>query len=108
MYIEIAIDIIEDAISKATSDVNDSLDLLTLFALNAQKGKHLVHVPCLHNNPKIVRALTNIMGRSHVDFLRQSECGLPTDFHHVLQRSEVGPFLLYKVFGEPNQGCLRL
>lgn len=73
MYIEIANDIVEDAIGKAASDVNDSLDLLTLFALNAQRGKHLVHVPCMHNNPEIVRALTNIMGRSHVDFLRQSE-----------------------------------
>lgn len=73
MYIEIANDIVEDAIGKATSDVNDSLDLLTLFALSAQRGKHLVHVPCLHNNPKIVKELTSIMGRSHVDFLRQSE-----------------------------------
>lgn len=73
MYIEIANDIVEDAIVKATGDVNDSLELLTLFALNAQKGKHLVHVPCLHNNPSKVKILTNIMGRSHVDFLRQSE-----------------------------------
>ena len=73
MYIEIANDIVEDAIGKATSDVNDSRDLLTLFALNAQRGKHLVHVPCLHNNPETVRALTSLMGRSHIDFLRQSE-----------------------------------
>lgn len=73
MYIEIANDIVEDAIGKATCDANDSLDLLTLFALNAQRGKHLVYVPCLHNNPETVRALTSIMGRSYVDFLRQSE-----------------------------------
>ena len=33
---------------------------------------------------------------------------MDTDFHHVLQRSEVGPFLLYEVFREPNQGRLRL
>ena len=73
MYIEIANDIVEDAIGKAANDVNDSLDLLILFALNAQRGKHIVHVPCLHNNPETIRALTNLMGRSYVDFLRQSE-----------------------------------
>ena len=73
MYIEIADDIIADAIRKGGSGVNDSLDLLTLFALNAQKGKHIVHVPWLHNNPTGKRALEGIMGRQHVAFLLRAE-----------------------------------
>lgn len=73
MYIEIAADIIQDALLKKDNEVNDSLDLLLLFALNAQRGKHLIYVPCLHSNRELTRQLENIMGKSHLALLRQAE-----------------------------------
>lgn len=73
MYIEIASDIIRDALAKSPNEPNESLDILTLFALSAQKGKHIVYVPCLHNNQSIVIKLEKLMGRPHLSLLRRSE-----------------------------------
>ena len=73
MYIEIASDIIRDALAKSPNEPNESLDILTLFALSAQKGKHIVYVPCLHNNQSIVTKLEKLMGRPHLSLLRRSE-----------------------------------
>ncbi len=73
MYIEICQDVIEDAIAKASQKVNDSLDLLQLFAVFSLKGKHIISIPCLKSNKDLVDSLKTIMGASNVWKLRRSE-----------------------------------
>lgn len=66
MYIEIAKDVIDAALAKQESVVNDPLDLLVLLAVAAQKGHHFVTVPCLHNNRPLVNQLSAIMPSQYV------------------------------------------
>lgn len=73
MYIEIGKDVVEDAIAKKNSAVNESLNLLLLFALFAQKGKHIVIVPCLANDKEMVESLSAIMTVSNLYKLRIAE-----------------------------------
>lgn len=73
MYIEICEDILEDAIAKSGLNANDSLDLLQLFALFSLKGNHVVSVPCLRSNKKLVHDLGKVMNPSDVAKLRRSD-----------------------------------
>lgn len=73
MYIEICKDVIEDAITKSGLKVNDSLDLLQLFAIFSSKGNHIISVPCLWNNTALIKELSRVMGVSSVNKLKRSE-----------------------------------
>lgn len=73
MYIEICNDVIEDAITKSGLKVNNSLDLLQLFAIFSSKGNHIISVPCLLNNTTLNKELSRVMGVSSVNKLKRSE-----------------------------------
>lgn len=73
MYIEICKDVIEDAIVKSELNVNNSLNLLQLFAIFSSKGNHIISVPCLLNNTALNKDLCRVMGASSVNMLKRSE-----------------------------------
>ena len=73
MYIEIYPDIVEETIGKGEQIVNDSLELLRLFAIFAAQGRHIVVVPCLRNNKVLAERLKKVMGASSFEKLRRSE-----------------------------------
>ena len=73
MYIEICKDVIEDAIAKSGQKVNDSLDLLQLFAIFSLHGKHIVVVPSLKNDKGLKERLSKVMMPSNVEKLRRNE-----------------------------------
>lgn len=73
MYIEINDDIVTDAIDKKGMSANDSLDLLINFSYCAQKGKHIVSVPCLYNNEELIRQLCSVMPKRNVEMLLTSK-----------------------------------
>ena len=73
MYIEICQDVVDDAIAKSGQKVNDSLDLLQLFALFSFKGKHIIVVPSLRNNKELITKLSQVMTSVNVEKLRRNE-----------------------------------
>ena len=73
MYIEICKDIVEDAITRSGLEVNNSLDLLQLFAIFSSKGNHIISVPCLWNNASLTKELSRVMGISSTNKLKRSE-----------------------------------
>ena len=73
MYIEICKDVIEDAIVKSGQKVNDSLDLLLLFAIFSLQGKHIIVVPSLRNDNALCKELGKVMMPANVNKLRRSD-----------------------------------
>lgn len=73
MYIEICQDVIDDAIAKSGQKVNDSLDLLQLFAIFSFQGKHIVVVPSLRNNKELTAKLCQVLTPVNVEKLRRNE-----------------------------------
>lgn len=72
MYIEICKDIIEDAITKSGQEVNNSRDLLHVFAIFSSIGNHIIFVPCLLNDKALTQKLVNVIGSSFVKKLKRA------------------------------------
>lgn len=66
MLIEIKDDIIDNAIEKEDSDVNEALDLLLMMAFCAKRKKHILSIPCFRNQGKRYKKISLLMGRDNL------------------------------------------
>lgn len=69
MYIEIAKDILDDALEKSGYAINRSRDFLIAMALCVSHGKHYVVVPVFRNNAKLKQDLEKVLGKAYVAML---------------------------------------
>lgn len=69
MYIEIAKDILDDALEKSGYGINTSRDFLIAMALCVIQGKHYVVVPALRNNDNLKKKLVELLGKTYVAML---------------------------------------